>query len=136
MDVRDKSKISTISGFMEERHASNQAKERGFMVRVRNANRNQKDTRRHAGEMDPKLFRPQRMRVLVNDIPHETPRRTREHIEQPKHSCPPPAARLLKIREILKVVRSEDRVDGQFAAEGTEVCHRENKGLEGKDNAA
>src|SRR2546421_10549103 len=135
MNVRDKSKISTVAGFMEEGHASNQAKERGFLVRVRNANNNQKDTRHHAGDMDPKFFPPQRMRVLVNDIPNETPHRTREDVEQAKHSRPPPAARLPKLREILMVVRSEDRVDGQFAPEGTEVCHCKGKGMEGKDNA-
>src|SRR4051794_37450334 len=108
MDVRDKSKISTISGFMEERHASNQAKERGFMVRVRNANRNQKDTRRHGGKMDQKLFPPPQMGVFKNYTPKKAPQRPREPIEKPKKNSPPPPARLFKLREILKVVRSED----------------------------
>src|SRR2546430_2677114 len=97
MDVRDKSKVRTITGFMEKRHASNQAEECWFVVRVGNANRNQEDTRRHADEMDPKLLRPQRMCVLVNNIRDDTPYGTREHIEQPKHSRPPPTARLAEL---------------------------------------
>jgi hypothetical protein len=108
MNVRYKSEVGTAADLMEKCHASNQAEEGWFVVRVSDANCDQEDTSGNPDKMYPKFLDPERMCVFVEDVANETTRGPSEH------GCSPAAASLTELREVLEIVGTEDRVDGEF----------------------
>src|ERR1700716_1797556 len=115
MNVRNESKVGSITRLMKESHTSNQPKHGRFTMRVSDANRDQEDTSRNTDEVDPELLRPERMCIFVDQIANKTARWPSKDVKKAEHGRPSAATGLVECGKVLEVVSTENGVDRELA---------------------
>lgn len=135
VNVRDKSKVSTVAGIHESCETSDQAEHGSFVVGVRKTDSKLKASHYNTAENDPHLLSPDGTSVLVDKIRHNTTERAEDNVEETEHCCPATGASLSELREVLQVVRANDGVDCEFTTERAGVWGSKSKSLEGEQDA-
>ena len=102
-------------------------------MRVREAYGDQECTREDGEEVN-EVFLPPNIGLAVDEVGEHTAHGSEENIEKTEHGSPISGAGLAELREILNVVGTKDRVDGELGAEGAEVAAGRDHGLQGEDN--
>ena len=133
--MRDESKIRAVPSLQEDCHQRNESHHRIEVLRIKLADDNQEGSRHDANEVNPELLCPQVVsRQLEDQVAEETTRWSGDDVEQAEHGSPATGGGLPKVGEVLQVVRAQDGVDRELAAEGTDVRGHQRDGLEGAEH--
>jgi hypothetical protein len=91
-------------------------------VRVDKSNADEEGAGDNAQEVDPELLDPDVREALVEEVGAYATERSGDDVEEAEHGCPLATGGLAESFEVLLVVCTEDRVDGEFCTEGVEVA--------------
>lgn len=128
--MRHKGKVSAVACLQEDGHQCDQAHHGVELLRIKLADDDQKDTRHDADEMDPHLLSPQVVaRPFENQVAEESSSRSSDDVEEAKHGSPTTGCGLSEVWEVLEIVRAEDGIDCELAAERADVSSHEGEGL-------
>lgn len=134
VNMRHKREIGTVASLEKECHRGHEPEHGGMGVGIEDPDRDLESTSDDAECMQKDLLAPDLTRLGVEEIGHQASRRTTDDVQKTEHSSPATGTSLAEGLEVLKVVASEDGVDGQLGAEGAEVADRDNGGLWAEDN--
>ena len=131
VDVGDESEVGTVAGFEEDSHDGDQTDHLAEVRGIELADDDEEDAGHDADEVDPHLLCPEVVVCpLVDQVADEAASRASDDVEKTEHGGPATGLRLAEILEVLEVVRAEDGVDGEFAAERADVAGAEHDGLD------
>ena len=81
MDMRYQREIRAVARFKEEGHDCNKPEHHTLVMGVRQADREHERTRDETNSVDPELFGPEAVGVVVNDIADDTTRRSTDDVQ-------------------------------------------------------
>jgi hypothetical protein len=84
---------------------------------VENTDRDLEAAADNCQRVEPDLLRPYASRLLVDEVSDETTRGTEDDVQETEHSGPSSGSSLAELREVMKVVSTEDGVDGELGTE-------------------
>lgn len=121
--VRDEREVGAVAGLEEDGHERHEPDHRRQVVRVRAPDHDEQGPRHAPADDDPRLLGPDAApRRPVQRVGRHAAERARDDVEEPEHGGPVGRVGLAERREVLGVVRAEDGVDGELAAERAHVC--------------
>lgn len=136
MHMRHQRKVRAVPGLEENRHQRHQPKHRMCLMGIQPPDQDQEHPRHEPAHGDPALLEPQAApKRIVQHVRDHAAQRPRRKVEEPKHGRPVSRLRLRHGREVLEVVRRQDRIDGELAAERVHVHEHEEERLRGGGDA-
>lgn len=131
--MRHQTEISPVARFQEESHARHKPEHGVLVLRVRQADGDEKNAGDNGEGVNRDFFAPD-TEVWVDEVADHTSQGAEDHVQEAEHGGPVAGAGLSEGREILEVVCAEDAVDGEFAAKGAEVGAALDEGLRREDD--
>jgi len=116
--MRNQGKISPIASLVQDSHDRNETDHSWEMVRIQHPDDNQQGSRHETTDVNPHLLEPEAAsEAVVKQIADNPSQRAGHEIEKAKDCGVVACLGLSEVREVLQVIRAQDRVDRQFAAE-------------------
>jgi hypothetical protein len=132
VDVRDEGVIGAVACIEKESHAHDQAEHDTLVVRVYHADDDQQDARDDAQKVDPCLLAPN-VCALVDYVRDNSAQRSKDDVDQPKHSGPSSRPGLSEAWELLKIIGTQNGIDCQFGSKRAKVGGTVHQRLPRKD---
>lgn len=133
--VRHEGEVGAVAGLEEDGHERHEAVERRQVVRVRLSDHDEQDAGQDAARVHPDLLEPEAVaRHVVQEVGDDAAQGPGDEVEKPKHGGPVGGLGLAQGGEVLQIVRRQDGVDGELAAEGARVAEHHGPGLQGQND--